>query len=25
VPDVGRIAVLLEPGGAGIGWITPAN
>src|SRR5271154_252101 len=25
VPGVGRIAILLEPGGAGIGWITPAN
>lgn len=25
VPGVGRIAVLLEPGGAGIGWMTPAN
>jgi uncharacterized protein len=24
VPDVGRIAILMEPGGAGIGWITPA-
>lgn len=23
VPDVGRIAMLLEPSGAGIGWITP--
>jgi predicted enzyme related to lactoylglutathione lyase len=23
VPDVGRIAVLREPGGAGICWITP--
>ena len=23
VPNVGRIAMLLEPGGAGIGWITP--
>ena len=23
VPDVGRIAMLLEPGGAGIGWMTP--
>ncbi len=22
-PDVGRIAILTEPGGAGIGWITP--
>jgi predicted enzyme related to lactoylglutathione lyase len=25
VPNVGRIAVLLEPGGAAIGWMTPAN
>jgi len=25
VPGVGRIAILLEPGGAGIGWITPAE
>jgi predicted enzyme related to lactoylglutathione lyase len=25
VPDVGRIAMLREPGGAGIGWITPAG
>jgi predicted enzyme related to lactoylglutathione lyase len=24
VPHVGRIAILTEPGGAGIGWITPA-
>ena len=24
VPGVGRIAILTEPGGAGIGWITPA-
>jgi predicted enzyme related to lactoylglutathione lyase len=24
VPDVGRIAMLREPGGAGIGWMTPA-
>ncbi len=23
VPAVGRIAILKEPGGAGIGWITP--
>ena len=23
VPHVGRIAILTEPGGAGIGWITP--
>ena len=25
VPDVGRIAILSEPGGAGIGWITPTS
>src|SRR5260370_3447629 len=25
VPDVGRIAILKEPGGAGIGWITPVS
>jgi uncharacterized protein len=25
VPGVGRIAVLLEPGGAGVGWITPED
>jgi predicted enzyme related to lactoylglutathione lyase len=25
VPGVGRIAVLTEPGGAGIGWMTPAK
>jgi predicted enzyme related to lactoylglutathione lyase len=25
VPGVGRIAVLLEPGGAGVGWMTPVN
>jgi len=25
VPDVGRIAILTEPGGAGIGWMTPAG
>jgi uncharacterized protein len=23
VPDVGRIAILRQPGGAGIGWMTP--
>ncbi len=22
-PGVGRIAILTEPGGAGVGWITP--
>lgn len=25
VPNVGRIAMLMEPGGAGVGWITPAG
>ena len=25
IPGVGRIAVLQEPGGAGIGWMTPAQ
>ena len=25
VPGVGRIAVLQEPGGAGVGWMTPAS
>src|SRR6202050_3013662 len=25
VPGVGRIAILTEPGGAGIGWMTPAR
>lgn len=25
VPGVGRIALLREPGGAGIGWMTPAG
>ena len=25
VPKVGRIAVLTEPGGAGVGWMTPAQ
>jgi predicted enzyme related to lactoylglutathione lyase len=24
VPGVGRIVVLKEPGGAGIGWMTPS-
>jgi uncharacterized protein len=24
VPNVGRIVILQEPGGAGIGWMTPA-
>jgi len=23
VPDVGRIAILMQPGGAGVGWMTP--
>jgi hypothetical protein len=25
VPDVGRIVILAEPGGASIGWMTPAS
>ena len=25
VPGVGRIAILKEPGGAGIGWMTPSQ
>lgn len=25
VPGIGRIAILKEPGGAGIGWITPVT
>lgn len=25
VPGVGRIAILTEPGGAGIGWMTPTS
>ena len=25
VPNVGRIAILTEPNGAGIGWMTPVN
>ncbi len=25
VPGVGCIAILMEPGGAGIGWMTPVN
>jgi hypothetical protein len=25
VPGVGRIAILIEPSGTGIGWMTPAN
>ncbi|MFZ5734434.1 MAG: VOC family protein [Pseudomonadota bacterium] len=25
VPNVGRIAILTEPGGAGIGWMTPQD
>jgi predicted enzyme related to lactoylglutathione lyase len=25
IPNVGRIAILTEPGGAGIGWMTPAS
>ena len=25
VPEVGRIAILREPGGAGVGWMTPVG
>ena len=25
IPGIGRIAILMEPGGAGIGWMTPAK
>jgi uncharacterized protein len=25
IPNVGRIAMLREPGGAGIGWMTPVS
>jgi len=25
IPNVGRIAIIKEPGGAGIGWMTPPN
>jgi uncharacterized protein len=25
VPNVGRIAILREPGGAGVGWMTPKS
>jgi predicted enzyme related to lactoylglutathione lyase len=25
VPNVGRVAILTEPGGAGIGWMTPVS
>jgi hypothetical protein len=25
VPNVGRIVILREPGGAGIGWMTPTG
>ncbi len=25
VPGVGRIVILLEPGGAGVGWMTPSS
>jgi len=25
VPGVGRIVIMLEPGGAGVGWMTPAS
>ena len=25
IPNVGRVAMLMEPGGAGIGWMTPVG
>ncbi len=25
VPGVGRIAILMQPGGAGVGWMTPKS
>jgi predicted enzyme related to lactoylglutathione lyase len=25
VPGVGRIAILTQPGGAGVGWMTPVS
>ena len=25
IPNVGRLAILTEPGGAGVGWITPVK
>jgi hypothetical protein len=25
IPDIGRIAILREPGGAAVGWMTPAK
>jgi uncharacterized protein len=25
VPGVGRIAILMQPGGAGVGWMTPTS
>jgi predicted enzyme related to lactoylglutathione lyase len=25
IPGVGRIVILQEPGGASVGWMTPAN
>jgi uncharacterized protein len=25
VPGVGRIAILMQPGGAGVGWMTPQS
>jgi uncharacterized protein len=25
VPNVGRIVILVEPGGAGVGWMTPTD
>jgi predicted enzyme related to lactoylglutathione lyase len=25
IPGIGRIAILRQPGGAGVGWMTPAT
>jgi predicted enzyme related to lactoylglutathione lyase len=25
IPNIGRIAILTQPGGAGVGWITPVS
>jgi len=25
IPGIGRIAILREPGGAGVGWMTPVT
>ena len=25
IPGIGRIAILREPGGAGVGWMTPVS